>query len=507
MKLSVASAIAAGAVAQEWNVIQKSFSAVTIGIGFQNDRIGWTTHTDGSSLPNIVKTADGGATWNQVQNQTGIHFLSTGIAANKGYNTDVVMTGVLGSDMWSLDGERFVQSIGAPLQSQDVKFQSGKVWVAGAKGPCSSSTAGATYSCMEVPLKYEQTGRYVSAPSEDVIYFTAGSWPSSSAGRVVSKGSETHHKITQHLRLVLDESGKQSFHLGQEEPNDDPPATGYVGELWKSSDGGSTWKNLITNEGDYYFNDIHCADETHCVAVAEGFAKDGSTDAGARIFLTSDGETFDEVHRENTTGAESLMSARMLSATEYWAGGTTYAGGFLKPALALHSVDGGQTHTNQASHVNGQMITAMDFVSAEHGYATSITAVQTCNLLEFGGNTPPAPTPAPTPGGAPHYEKPPCQDGEVKASVTGTGGSMCAPPCDGVTCPSDVPEGVTAEPTCALQDSSSGSKFCALLCQTDDMCDSDGGATCAFPQAGQPGICVYPDSSNGRQTFLNLMVV
>merc|ERR1711908_132281 len=160
-----------GAVAQEWNVIQKSFSAVTIGIGFQNDRIGWTTHTDGSSLPNIVKTADGGATWNQVQNQTGIHFLSTGIAANKGYNTDVVMVGALESDMWSLDGERFVQSIGAPLASQDVKFQSGKVWVAGAKGPCSSSTAGATCSCMEVPLKYEQTGRYVSAPSEDVIYF------------------------------------------------------------------------------------------------------------------------------------------------------------------------------------------------------------------------------------------------------------------------------------------------------------------------------------------------
>merc|ERR1712087_218086 len=104
----------------------------------------------------------------------------------------------------------------------------------------------------------------------------------------------------------------------------------------------------------------------------------------------------------------------MLSATEYWAGGTTYAGGFLKPALALHSEDGGQTHTNQASHVTGQMITAMDFVSAEHGYATSITAVQTCNLLEFGGNTPPAPTPAPTPSpGAPHYEKPPCQAGEA----------------------------------------------------------------------------------------------
>merc|ERR1712176_1399669 len=148
--------------------------------------------------------------------------------------------------------------------------------------------------------------------------------------------------MAQHLRLVQDmTTGEASYEVGAEATNDDPPANTYVGELWKSTDGGSTWKNLITNEGDYYFNDIHCADEAHCVAVAEGFAKDGSTDAGARIFLTSDGETFNEVHGENTTGAESLMSAPMLSATEYWAGGTTYAGGVWKPALALNFLQGG----------------------------------------------------------------------------------------------------------------------------------------------------------------------
>merc|ERR1719240_1812821 len=90
-----------------------------------------------------------------------------------------------------------------------------------------------------------------------------------------------------------------------------------VGELWKSSDGGATWKSLLSNSGDFYFNDVHCADETHCIAVAEGFAQDGSGDPGARIFLTTDGETFNEVHRENTTGAESLMAGRMLSQTEW----------------------------------------------------------------------------------------------------------------------------------------------------------------------------------------------
>jgi hypothetical protein len=132
MKFAVASLLA-GASAEEWKVIQKGFSAVTIGIGFQNDRIGWTTFTDGSSLPSVVKTEDGGITWNKVQNQTGVHFLTTGLAASKSYITDVAVVGALESDMWSLDGERFVQSIGAPLASQDAKFQGGKLWIGGPK--------------------------------------------------------------------------------------------------------------------------------------------------------------------------------------------------------------------------------------------------------------------------------------------------------------------------------------------------------------------------------------
>merc|ERR1711998_224665 len=236
-------------------------------------------------------------------------------------------------------------------------------------------------------------------------------------------------------------------------------------------------------------------------AVAEGFAQDGSTDPGARIFLTQDGETFNEVHRESTTGMESLMTARMISTTEHWAGGTTKSGALLAPALALHSKDGGKTHTNEGDSINGNMFTSMDFISPEHGYATSITAAQVCNLLEFGGNNPPAPSPTPTPGSH-HYEKPPCQDDEAMASVTGTGGAVCAPACQGTDCPTDLPDGVTAQPTCALSDQS-GNKYCALLCDSDDQCDSAGGANCAHPSTNAPGICVYATaSSNAVPMFM-----
>jgi len=62
---------------------------------------------------------------------------------------------------------------------------------------------------------------------------------------------------------------------------------------------------------------------------------------------------------------------------------------------------------------------------------------------------PPTPPTPPTPGTS-HYEKPPCQSGEVEAQVQGAGGSVCAPPCDGTSCPTDVPAGTKAKPQCIL---------------------------------------------------------
>merc|ERR1712039_178862 len=83
-------------------------------------------------------------------------------------------------------------------------------------------------------------------------------------------------------------------------------------------------------------------------------------------------------------GGESLMAAKMLSSTEHWAGGTTKAGGLTAPLLALHSTDGGNTYTNEHGMVVGQMITAMDFISNQHGYATTVNALQISSLLQYG---------------------------------------------------------------------------------------------------------------------------
>jgi len=363
----------------KWTVLAGQFSAITVGIGFRNDKVGWTTKTSGSNLPTVVRTTDGGVSWEPVDHAPAAP-IPMGVAAKKGTGaTGIVAVTSLVASMYSLDGEHFNRSIAAILVSQDLKYQNGRMILTQPSGPCISTTNGVFYSCHKVPYKYGQTGRYSSSPSANVIYHTAGTWP--------SKQSLLHDdlfEVTQNLRVVR-KSGVVKYEMGPMESNGPTPTNGtYTAELWKSSDGGKTWKNLIADKGNFYFNDIHCIDDTHCVAVGEGFANDGSSDPGARVYVTSDGETFKEAHRESTTGGESLMAAKMLSSTEHWAGGTTKAGGLTAPLLALHSTDGGNTYTNEHGMVIGQMITAMDFISNQHGYATTVNAMQISSLLQYG---------------------------------------------------------------------------------------------------------------------------
>jgi hypothetical protein len=97
------------------------------------------------------------------------------------------------------------------------------------------------------------------------------------------------------------------------------------------------------------------------------------------------------------------------------------------------------------------------------------------------------------------YHLSPCESDEKNVSIQGVPGAVCTPECTGIMknkCPTDIPSGVTATPTCALQDASSGSKYCALICSPsvdlkslragDAQC---GAATCQAISG--TGICTY----------------
>merc|ERR1719487_2687237 len=76
----------------------------------------------------------------------------------------------------------------------------------------------------------------------------------------------------------------------------------------------------------------------------------------------------------------------------------------------------------------------------------------------------------------------------------GLSGDFCSPKCDtSGSCPSDVPSGDSATPTCALQ-TPFGAKYCALVCTPSDSLKNGangecGTGTCQSIQG--TGICTY----------------
>mmetsp|Transcript_106970 Transcript_106970/g.301264 ORF Transcript_106970/g.301264 Transcript_106970/m.301264 type:complete len:340 (-) Transcript_106970:82-1101(-) len=91
------------------------------------------------------------------------------------------------------------------------------------------------------------------------------------------------------------------------------------------------------------------------------------------------------------------------------------------------------------------------------------------------------------------YTQPPCAVNEIQGEVQGATGFVCSPRCEATTynCPTDVPNGATAQPQCMLQDINQNA-LCGLLCQVDAQCPS--GAQCKQLRQVEVGICLYPVS-------------
>merc|ERR1711924_100497 len=100
-----------------------------------------------------------------------------------------------------------------------------------------------------------------------------------------------------------------------------------------------------------------------------------------------------------------------------------------------------------------------------------------------------------------HYGKPPCLPDEQIIDAAGRG-QVCAAKCNAKassfpgTCPSDVPDGSTLKPSCAIQDSDDpfnpNARYCALTCFVSSGCPP--GSTCQhILMLGLEGLCVYPN--------------
>lgn len=129
----------------------------------------------------------------------------------------------------------------------------------------------------------------------------------------------------------------------------------------------------------------------------------------------------------------------------------------------------------------------------------------TCKSLQGTGictydNGSPGPGPSPSPSPGPPYDKPnasgECGDStEIAVRINGIDGDYCAPSCSLIkSCP-QAPTDIMGTAQCALQDASSGAKYCAIICIPNEeaQCDESAGMTCKSLQG--VGICTYDSSS------------
>eukprot|EP00746_Dinoflagellata_sp_MGD_P010939 gnl/MRDRNA2_/MRDRNA2_122782_c0_seq1.p1 gnl/MRDRNA2_/MRDRNA2_122782_c0~~gnl/MRDRNA2_/MRDRNA2_122782_c0_seq1.p1 ORF type:complete len:141 (-),score=26.75 gnl/MRDRNA2_/MRDRNA2_122782_c0_seq1:148-570(-) len=107
-----------------------------------------------------------------------------------------------------------------------------------------------------------------------------------------------------------------------------------------------------------------------------------------------------------------------------------------------------------------------------------------------------------------HYGDPKdgCEADEQKMSLRGLSGAFCSPPCKSNECPTDVPSGVTATPTCALVlHPPMYEQYCALVCSPSNLRSNGANGECGTgscqPVHGK-GICTYPSSDAGLAATL-----
>ncbi len=245
--------------------------------------------------------------------------------------------------------------------------------------------------------------RYGSFPSPTTWYVTGGAWPGVSKQRDI--GSDLFY-LTQSLRMNRKtkklELVKKSPKLNNKE-NIHGDEGGYSAVIAKTTDGGKTWELQFNDTGRFYFNEIDCASEDVCIAVAEGYSQDGSTDPGAHILKTTDGgKKWNEIYTFGASTGGGGMDVKMLSEMEAWVAVSDSTGGHI-----LHTTDGGKTFTEGAALKGIGAVMQMSFINPTTAYAAAITTAQDSTVLAM-GISPPPPGPAPVPADA--FEQKQCSD-------------------------------------------------------------------------------------------------
>eukprot|EP00002_Diphylleia_rotans_P036659 TRINITY_DN8106_c0_g1_i1.p1 TRINITY_DN8106_c0_g1~~TRINITY_DN8106_c0_g1_i1.p1 ORF type:complete len:295 (+),score=60.60 TRINITY_DN8106_c0_g1_i1:544-1428(+) len=195
----------------------------------------------------------------------------------------------------------------------------------------------------------EESPRYSSFLNRNVGYVAGGHWPVAASSDIF--GSKDGISISAQIRIPMVKGMKSN-------PNGNVQNTDYRAVISKTTDGGRTWRVLVDESTDYYFQQISFVDENRGWVLSDGAQVN-------RILATTDGG-LSWTTQYTTSGF--LTSLEMVDENEGWAGG--YArinpGG---SALILRTTNGGRTWEPMPLGING-VVMRISVVDANNVWAT-----------------------------------------------------------------------------------------------------------------------------------------
>jgi photosystem II stability/assembly factor-like uncharacterized protein len=356
----------------QWSILDNNFDTIILAVAFSDTQNGIVPYDDNGSGPGVKVSSDGGKTWSHGTPTKYSSLLMDAAFAKK----NAVIGGTFDTQFSTDGGKTFSVTSGDKLVGQNCETISGLQDdqffgitgndILGGNGVAASTDGGKTVKFFNISIAKTLT-RYGAFPSRTTWYISAGQWPQSHRPDV--------KQITSRLHLHTDKKGRRSLKLkrASDIPRNDP---GWMGEIYKTTDGGKTWQIQFHTE-QFYFNGIDCSDETHCCAVGES---DSGSGAGARILCTMDGKNWNQTYFG--VGAEnSLLGIRAVhgSSGEWWAGGGLLPSQFNITGTFPHSTDGGNSWTMET--LKKVYITDLSIVDAAHGWGTSIEEDQQSGLV------------------------------------------------------------------------------------------------------------------------------
>lgn len=371
-KLVVVGTVAALAAAQQapsWGIEQNIMGALGTSVSFvDNNRGYYPMNANGGNT--VLETLDGGETWTATNSSVdAVMFLASDA---KGEN--VVASSIFGA-VYSLDGGKTFYTGNTLSGGQGVRFSDSKVWMtSGSNYIMSSTTGGWFWDTHSIP-ELKSTTRYIAAPSDNVVYVTAGTWPQQSgqnaegAHAFSARWTLSPHAATNQVSAIPTYGKLTSKHaeaIGA--------STTYQMQIVKSADGGATWTSQFYSDSlNLYPNGIDCYDAEHCCFAAEGDF--------VAVYCTNDGQNWNQVFND-TSSTLSLTSAAYVGPEEIWIGGGNLSQIDMY-AYLLHSTDGGKTWTVHGTDNYGQYPNDLSFVSSSRGWASTFNQVQQSGLMEF----------------------------------------------------------------------------------------------------------------------------